>query len=357
VTDYGILPTEDVRPRRLQGAGRDDDFYAERPRSQSSDLDASPKAAGNRGNGGFLDLVPEQYADQFRAFKEDPEFRDSSPLNSSGNLAMRESGRSPTTSEVPQQQPLPEPAAAAAPERPARRGFWGNVGRSIGRAWGAVSGAVGAGFRRLFGGRERAAPAAPGPNLGAGAAAFEYDEGMVGNVYQGERYALPARAKGIPAEMGMLGRAANAATSGRNAGQAGLPGSAANRTSLLGDAANEASAAVAMLPQALALQRAMALGRAGGGRAKPPVPGADPHESSESALGARFDEMEDDAEDLIPRKAPEQPVVPGSEVQSRESFLREQETRRAGLPVIPKDMTDFPGADILYQPQRRRAHL
>ena len=281
VSDYGLLPTEDVRPRSWQGAGRDDDFYAERPRRQSSDLDASPKAAGNRGNGGFLDLVPEQYADQFRAFKEDPEFRDSSPLNSSGNLAMRESGRSPTTSEEPQQQPLPEPAAAPAPVRPARRGH---------------------GWQRVPGREVRATGSGKGHSCRDGHA-----------------------------------------------------GSSGERCHQWQERRSRGSAWFSSEPHLPAWGRSER--GVSGGRAKPPVPGADPHESSESALGARFDEMEDDAEDLIPRKAPEQPVVPGSEVQSSESFLREQETRRAGLPVIPKDMTDFPGADILYQPQRRRAHL
>lgn len=157
----------------------------------------------------------------------------------------------------------------------------------------------------------------------------------------------------------MLGRAANAATRDANAGQAnGRPGSAGNGRSLLTDAANEMSAAIAMQPRALQLQRAMAMQQANAGRAKPPLPANGAHESSDSALGARFDAMEDDdeAEDLLPRNAEAQ-NAPAEPEQSRESFLREQEIRQAGLPVIPNDMADFPGADILYQPQRRRVQL
>ena len=157
--------------------------------------------------------------------------------------------------------------------------------------------------------------------------------------------------------MGVLGRAANAATrEGRADPANGQVGPGGNGTSLVEEAEREAGAAFDMQPKAIALQRAMPLRGPDGVRVRQQNLGSGSHESSESVLGARFDEMEDEGEDLIPRNpvAQDRPQAPE---QSRESFLREQERRLAGLPVVPGDMLDHPWAETLYHPQRRRVHL
>jgi hypothetical protein len=309
MSDYGLLSEENVRSRPVQEPGRHDDFYADRPTSENNRGASMSSARGGRLGG-----------------------------------------------------QLGEPAGGAAPSPPARRGFWGRVGRSIGGAFGAIGNAVGSGLRRLFGGGGRRAQEQPRPDPRP-PAFDDYAEANLGNVFQGDRYALPPRRRGIPAEMGVLGRAANAATrEGRADPANGQVGPGGNGTSLVEEAEREAAAAFDMQPKAIALQRAMAMQRAmpprgpDGVRERQQNLGSGSHESSESVLGARFDEMEDEGEDLIPRDpaAQDQPQAPE---QSRESFLREQERRLAGLPVVPSDMLDHPWGETLYQPQRRRVHL
>lgn len=388
MSDIDFVPTEAVRPRSFRRARRSSDYLATRPAlSEHSDERASFGSVRRPASGARLfDLVPEEFRDQFRGFDDDF-FQDSVADRARPSSVRSGSIAAPALMSVAQ-APVAGVAGAhsgAEPQAPRRPSFFGRLGVRLGQAANWVTTRA----RRLFGGlfgHRRAAVAQPAPAAaGPLEPDFDYGDADIQRMLPG--LARVPRAIDVSRLNPMVpGVAPDVRVAPEH-----------DPYDIVAQGAREQEAAIALMQQHMARQ--------GGARhVARPQPAAG-HVSSQSDLDAAFDAMQDDddAEDLLGGDAgPANAAAPGGHApaapagkqgRSRESFLREGDEMwnnmrdddegdapmlgpsagsdafdgsRLSIDVeneggleedlqnIPPDMRDFPGADILYEPQRVR---
>ena len=391
MSDFEIFPTEAVNPRRAGQDRADSDFYANRPRLSEHSDEGSAPATGRRsfGGAGLMDLVPEEFRNQFRAFEEDDFFRDPVAGGARRSSAGSSRGSIPAAVQAPlldaQPRAVPD-APAAAPRRP---GFFRRLASGIGSGLSRVARGVSNAFSGLFGRGRRAAPAPPVAAAPRAEPTFDYDDAEMERMLPGlER----TRQKVDVSRLNPM-----------------VPGLAPDTKvapeydseyDLVAEAEREQAAAVA------AMQAHMAKQAARQQAAKGPA-GVAGHGSGQTELDAAFDAMDDEGvEDLLGDAQKEPPVSavsqpPRKKEESRDSFLREGDAmwnnmrddddgaEEAGafegrprpmsnnpldaplderlsidvekegglaedLPDKPHDMQDHPWFKILYEPNKRR---
>lgn len=341
-------------------------------------------------------MVPDEFRDQFRRdFEEDDFFRD--PVAGGAGRSSVGSSRGSVPAAV--QAPAPDAPAPPAPQAPAaaprRPGFFRRLASGIGSGLSRVARGVSNAFSGLFGRGQRAAPA---PNAAAAPRtepAFDYEDAAMERMMPG----LERRRQQV--DVSRLNPM--------------VPGLAPDTKiapeydpyDIWAVAEREQAAAVAAMQAHMAKQAMRPKVEKGSAAARS-------HGSAQTDLDAAFDGMqsEDDAEDLlgapghqaiapVPPPGPGASIAPVRKEQSRESFLREGDAmwnnmrdddaddangspahqvpgmvpsqaeapfddRRLSIDVeqeggleedlqnVPPDMRDFPGAEILYEPQRVR---